>query len=312
MFTGAAAPKTAPGRAAQLPAGATVRVGGAGPDATRKSGADGQKKSGGLKWAIIGVVALALIGGGGYAAKLVIDQNDQRIAEEEAAKRKAAEEEAKRQAAAEAEAKRKAAAEAEAKRKAAADEEAKRKAAADEEAKRKGGGRQGGGRQGSGRTKPRLTGRRPMRKRGAAPRAEEERRRRDNTQTANVPRIQCQGSLPSLNAHYEPTDCGYVQEFYNISMTSTPPGVTNRWRNSRTGNSGTVTVGRTYSANGQFCRKLDQTVVVRGQTHTASGTVCQSPGGPDTGGDQSGAAERAWGCVNSCLILKVLELYPVI
>jgi hypothetical protein len=107
--------------------------------------------------------------------------------------------------------------------------------------------------------------------------ADAERRRRD-TQTANVPRVQCTGSLPSLNTHYDPTDCGYVQEFYNISMTNTPPGVTNRWRNSRSGNSGTITVGRTYSANGRFCRKLDQTVVVRGQTHSATGTVCQDPG----------------------------------
>jgi len=268
MFTGESAPKTLPGKPAGAPAGATVRVGGgAGAEATRRSGAEGAKRGGALKWAIAAAVAVLLIGGGVYG--YMKWDEDRRIAAQEEEKRQAAirddlarkaaaEEEAKRKAAADAEAKRRAAADDEAKRKAAADEEARRKATADEDARRKAATDE------------------EARRRAAA--AEEERRRRD-TQTANVPRVQCTGSLPSLNVHYDPTDCGYVQEFYNISMTSTPPGVTNRWRNGRSGNSGTVTVGRTYSANGRFCRKLDQTVVVRGQTHSATGTVCQDPGG---------------------------------
>jgi hypothetical protein len=267
MFTGEAAPRTVPGKGASAPAGATVRVGGASSDVARKTGADdGQKKGGGLKWAIAAAIALLLIGGGVVAVVKPWDDS-KRVAEEEAKRQAAADEEAKRKAAVEDEARRKAAADAEAKRKAAADEEARRKAAADDEARRKAAADDEARRKAATDDE--------ARRRAAA--AEEERRRRE-TQTANVPRVTCVGSLPALNVHYDPTDCGYVQEFYNISMTSTPPGVTNRWRNSRSGNSGTVTVGRTYSANGRFCRKLDQTVVVRGQTHSATGTVCQSPG----------------------------------
>jgi serine/threonine protein kinase len=120
MFTGEAAPATVSRTAGGVPAGATVRLGGAGPEVTRRATGDGGKKGGALKWAIAAVVALLVIGGGVYG--YVRWDEDRRIAADQEAKRQAAiRDDLARMAAAEEEAKRKAAADADAKRKAAAD-----------------------------------------------------------------------------------------------------------------------------------------------------------------------------------------------
>jgi len=268
MFTGAAVPRTVPGKAAVPPPGATVRVGGAG-GAPRKGG-DGPRTGGAIKYAAAAAIALLVLAGGTYAI-LEFDE-DRRVAEEEAQRQAAAEAEAQRKAEAEAAAKRKAEAEAEAQRKAAAEAEAQRKAEAEAAAQRQAEAEADAQRKAEAEAKQKADAEAEAKRK-----ADAERRPRDSgTQTATIPPgAACPTSLPSLNGHYDQTDCGFVEAFFNISKLS-PPHVTNRWRNDRSGNSGTIMVGPVYrTPDGRACRKVDQTVVVRGQTYSATGTACQ-------------------------------------
>lgn len=52
------------------------------------------------------------------------------------------------------------------------------------------------------------------------------------------------------------------------------------WQNPDSGNSGTVTIDRTYDrGTGQFCRDYRQTVEIDGQTEILTGTACRSSDG---------------------------------
>ena len=104
-------------------------------------------------------------------------------------------------------------------------------------------------------------------------REEAERKRRE---LASRPTVRCGSSLASLNSMYtNRTDCFFLSRVLNATLRGRQPGVTNRWRNSRTGTSGTFRVLRTIpSGDGSYCRRFRQTVTARGRTRQAFGTAC--------------------------------------
>ena len=57
-------------------------------------------------------------------------------------------------------------------------------------------------------------------------------------------------------------------------------GDTVRWRNDRTGDSGSVTpIRQGYDRSGRYCREYQQTITVSGRSETAYGTACLQPDG---------------------------------
>ena len=64
------------------------------------------------------------------------------------------------------------------------------------------------------------------------------------------------------------------------AMESTPTGKSVAWQNPDSGHSGTVTPTRTYqTANGNYCRDYQTTVVIDGKNERATGTACRQPDG---------------------------------
>jgi surface antigen len=57
-------------------------------------------------------------------------------------------------------------------------------------------------------------------------------------------------------------------------------GDTARWRNDRTGDSGSVTpIRQGYDRSGRYCREYQQTITVSSRSETAYGTACLQPDG---------------------------------
>ncbi|MGE4013138.1 MAG: protein kinase [Alphaproteobacteria bacterium] len=103
-------------------------------------------------------------------------------------------------------------------------------------------------------------------------RADAERNRR---QEASRPTVMCPNSMSQLNSMYAPTDCLWVQRVFAASLSEQRIGVTSRWSNSRSGNTGTITViGIVPGPGGQSCRRFRQTVTSAGQTREAIGVAC--------------------------------------
>jgi surface antigen len=64
------------------------------------------------------------------------------------------------------------------------------------------------------------------------------------------------------------------------AMESAPTGRSVAWQNPDSGHSGTVTPTRTYqTANGNYCRDYQTTVVIDGKNERATGTACRQPDG---------------------------------
>ena len=64
------------------------------------------------------------------------------------------------------------------------------------------------------------------------------------------------------------------------TLETAPTGSSVPWRNPDSGNSGTVTVDRTYErSTGQYCRDYRQTVEIDGQTEILTGTACRQSDG---------------------------------
>lgn len=52
------------------------------------------------------------------------------------------------------------------------------------------------------------------------------------------------------------------------------------WHNPDSGNRGSITPRKTYqTAQGQYCREYQQTVIIGGEEHQAYGTACRRPDG---------------------------------
>ncbi len=225
-------------------------------------------------------------------AKRKAEAEAKRKAEAEAKRKAEAEAEAKRKADADAAAKRKAEearrkAEADAKRRAEAERlkreaDAKRKAEAEaqrkaDEEKRKAEAER------LKREEAQREADRRKREEEARQRAEEERKRREEeerkrTETANLNNggISCPDSLPALNGKYgHATDCFFVRRVFISALSTGIKGSTSRWRNSRSGNSGTLTVLRAVQRpDGTFCRQFQQTLTTHGVTRRGVGMAC--------------------------------------
>lgn len=67
---------------------------------------------------------------------------------------------------------------------------------------------------------------------------------------------------------------------YQRAMETAQPGQTLPWKNSQSGNSGSVTPSGYYqNSNGQYCREFTQKINVGGKTEQAHGTACRQPDG---------------------------------
>jgi surface antigen len=60
------------------------------------------------------------------------------------------------------------------------------------------------------------------------------------------------------------------------ALEAIPSGRSVTWHNPDSGNSGTVTPIRTYqTANGQYCREYQQTIIIGGERQQSYGTACR-------------------------------------
>ena len=72
----------------------------------------------------------------------------------------------------------------------------------------------------------------------------------------------------------------YAAQNEQQSLERSPVGYTSSWDNPDSGNSGTFTPTRTYTASqGLPCREYQTTVTIDGQTQQAYGTACREPDG---------------------------------
>lgn len=112
-----------------------------------------------------------------------------------------------------------------------------------------------------------------LREEEAARRAEEEKRKQLASRTDGV---SCPMSLSGLNGRYKNAiDCFYVRKIFQSALNSGTQGTTSSWRNSRTGNRGSLTVIATIRmANNTFCRRFRQTLVASGKSYSATGVAC--------------------------------------
>ncbi|MEO0393913.1 MAG: RT0821/Lpp0805 family surface protein [Pseudomonadota bacterium] len=71
-----------------------------------------------------------------------------------------------------------------------------------------------------------------------------------------------------------------MQQTRSRTLETARTGQTVPWQNPDSGNSGAVTVERTYDrGTGQFCREYRQTVEIDGQTEILRGTACRQSDG---------------------------------
>lgn len=64
------------------------------------------------------------------------------------------------------------------------------------------------------------------------------------------------------------------------AFETSPTGGALPWRNSETGNSGSITPVRTYQeGSGRYCREYQQEVVIAGRKEQSYGTACRQPDG---------------------------------
>ncbi len=82
-----------------------------------------------------------------------------------------------------------------------------------------------------------------------------------------------------IGASLDRADQAYAAQAYQQAFESYPTGQTVQWSNPQTGNYGTVTPTRTYSAGGRDCREFTQTIYVQGTAQTGTGTACRNANG---------------------------------
>ncbi len=83
-----------------------------------------------------------------------------------------------------------------------------------------------------------------------------------------------------IGASLDRADRIAMQQTTARTLETARTGQTVPWNNPDSGNSGTVTVERTYDrGTGQFCRDYRQTVEIDGQTEILTGTACRQNDG---------------------------------
>ncbi|MCE3232724.1 MAG: 17 kD surface antigen [Rickettsiaceae bacterium] len=84
----------------------------------------------------------------------------------------------------------------------------------------------------------------------------------------------------SLGASLDKADVAQYNNTAQTALETAPSGRASSWRNPDSGNSGTITPVRTYSApTGEYCREYTQTINVGGKTQQGHGTACRQPDG---------------------------------
>ncbi|MEM6902647.1 MAG: RT0821/Lpp0805 family surface protein [Pseudomonadota bacterium] len=83
-----------------------------------------------------------------------------------------------------------------------------------------------------------------------------------------------------VGASLDRADKAYMQQTAARTLETAPTGSSVPWRNPDSGNSGTVTVDRTFERDsGQFCREYRHTVEIGGQTEVMTGVACRQADG---------------------------------
>jgi len=82
------------------------------------------------------------------------------------------------------------------------------------------------------------------------------------------------------NAIGESMDNADRAAYNRASQRAMESGQTRSWRNSDSGNYGTITPHRRYvNDEGQYCRKYTQTIYIDGEKHTGHGIACRQDDG---------------------------------
>ena len=91
----------------------------------------------------------------------------------------------------------------------------------------------------------------------------------------------CPNSLAALQGHYHESDCTHLARVFAEAIgAARASGTTWRWSNRTSGNRGTMTVrGFFQSKDGRYCRRIRQTLVVRGETLSDDGIGCREGAG---------------------------------
>lgn len=83
-----------------------------------------------------------------------------------------------------------------------------------------------------------------------------------------------------IGSSLDRADKAYMQQTASRTLETAPTGAAVPWNNPDSGNSGTVTVDRTFErSGGQACREYRHNIEVGGQTEILTGTACRQPDG---------------------------------
>ena len=85
-----------------------------------------------------------------------------------------------------------------------------------------------------------------------------------------------QAGDPALYQELAESDVKMASQLVQTTLENAPDGATRRWSNQATGNSGGITLLRTYvSEEGYFCRDYREELAVRGDTGRFYHTACR-------------------------------------
>jgi surface antigen len=81
---------------------------------------------------------------------------------------------------------------------------------------------------------------------------------------------------PALYQGLADSDVGLAAQLVQTTLEQAPDGVTRRWTNGQTGNSGAITPLRTFATeDGTFCREYREELAVGGTTGRFYHTACR-------------------------------------
>lgn len=84
----------------------------------------------------------------------------------------------------------------------------------------------------------------------------------------------------SIGSSLDKADMAAYHEASQHALETAQPGQTLPWRNSQSGNSGTITPSNYYkNSSGQYCREYTQTITVGGKREEGYGSACRQPDG---------------------------------
>jgi surface antigen len=84
---------------------------------------------------------------------------------------------------------------------------------------------------------------------------------------------------PQIGASLGRADQAALHQTTQTALETEPANQALPWRNTNSGNYGTVTPGAVYKDNGRYCRDFQQTIVVGGQQQQGHAKACRHPDG---------------------------------